>query len=286
MRERKNKSIAKFIPLFFAVFVFMGVHAMWGQERFMLNDGESVKFKLAKQLFDKGKLLLAEGKLDRAERAFLKALEVFPKYSHVAFHLGQIYYKKRNFLKALEHIELAKKHFKYISTFGVNSQLEYLAKLREQRKNLWEEVTDMQYRIDSKNFKGRTEEERYVEFSELREKVDHGKETLRRIDELLRTPVVEEAQMPADYFYLHGNILFRLKKYQDAYFQYLEAVRIAPCYVDAYTNLANLNYIGRRYEEALSYLEKAEKCGSGVDEKFKQILLNALGRSGRKGSEG
>jgi tetratricopeptide (TPR) repeat protein len=283
MSEKKNKSILNFIPLFFVVFTFVGLNSMWGQNRFMLNDGESVKFKLAKQLFDKGKMFLAEGKLDRAERAFLKSLEVFPRYSHSAYHLGQIYYKKRNYLKALENIERAKKNFKYISTFGVNSQLEYFSKLREQRKNLWEEVTDMQYRIDSKNFKGRTEEERYVEYSELRGKVNHGKETLRRIDELLRSPVVQEAKMPADYFYLHGNILFRLKKYQDAYFQYLEAVRIEPCYVDAYTNLANLNYIGRRYEEALAYLEKAEKCGSGVDEKFKRTVLKALGREGEKG---
>lgn len=278
MNKRKNRIRVKCIPVLIVVFFLLAVSTVWGQERFMLNDGESARFKLAKSLFDKGKLLLAEGKLDRAERSFAKSLEVFPKYSHAAYHLGQIYYKKRNYLKALENVELAKKHFKYIATFGVNSQLEYLSRLREQRKNLWEEVTDMQYRIDSKNFKGRTQEEKYVEYSELRGKVNSGKETIRRIDELLRTPVVEEAKMPADYFYLHGNILFCLKKYQDAYFQYLEAVRIEPCYVDAYTNLANLNYIGRRYEEALAYLEKAEKCGSGVDEKFKRTVLKAMGK--------
>jgi len=275
-KGKRNNSIK--YPVVLVVFMLLLGSVARGQQRFMLNDGESNKFMMAKKLFDKGKLLISGGKLDRAERAFKGCLEMFPKYSHAAYHLGQIYYQRKAYKKALEYIELAKTHYDYIATFGVNSQLEYLASLREQKFNLDREVTDMQQRLDTKNFRGRTPEEQYPEISELKTKIAHGKETLRRIDELLRAPQPVKAGVPADYFYLHGNILFRLKNYQEAYIQYLEAAKIEPCYVKAYKNLANLNYIGRRYNEALQYIEKAEKCGAEVDGNLKQIVLKALGK--------
>jgi len=277
MNKGKRGIILKY-PMVLIIFTVLLGSLVWGQQRFMLNDGESGQFKMAKRLFDKGKLLLSEEKLDRAERAFIGCLELFPRYSHSAYHLGQIYYKRKGYKRALEYIERAKTDYDFISTFGVNSQLEYFASLREQKFNLDREVTDMQQRLDTKNFRGKTQEEQFPEISELKTKIAHGKETLRRIDELLRAPQPVKAGIPADYFYLHGNVLFKLKKYQEAYIQYLEAAKIEPCYVKAYKNLANLNFIGRRYNEALIYIEKAEKCGSEVDGKLKKIILKALGK--------
>lgn len=265
-------------PVVLIVFTLLLGSTAWGQQRYMLNDAKSNKFKMAKKLFDKGKLLLSEKKLDRAERAFKGCLELFPEYSHSAYHLGQIYYKRKSYKKALDYIELAKKHYDYIATFGVNSQLEYFASLREQKYNLDREVVDMQQRLDRKDFRGKGEVDSYPEIVELKTKIAHGKETLRRIDELLRAPQPVKAGVPADYFYLHGNVFFKMKKYQEAYIQYLEAVKVEPCYVDAYKNLANLNFIGRRYNEALLYIEKAEKCGSEVDGNLKKIVLKALGK--------
>lgn len=290
--NKGKRNILVTCPVVLVVFTLLVGSLVWGQQRYMLNDGESGQFKMAKKLFDKGKILLSEGKLDRAERAFMGCLELFPKYSHSAYHLGQIYYKRKSYKKAQEYIERAKTHYDFIATFGVNSQLEYFASLREQKVNLDREVTDMQQRLDTENFRGKTEEDSFPEVSELKTKIAHGKETLRRIDELLRAPQPVKAGVPADYFYLHGNVLFKLKKYQEAYIQYLEAAKIEPCYVKAYKNLANLNYIGRRYAEALLYIEKAEKCGSEVDGNLKRIILKALGKTnvgsegGRKGSEG
>lgn len=277
MNKGKRNHLIKY-PVVLVVFILLLGSLARGQQRFMLNDGESNKFMMAKKLFDKGKLLISEGKLDRAERAFKGCLELFPKYSHSAYHLGQIYYKRKSYKKALEYIELAKKHYDYIATYGVNSQLEYLASLRDQKFNLDREVTEMQHKLDTKNFRGKTEEDAFPEISELKTKIAHGKETLRRIDELLRAPQPVKAGVPADYFYLHGNVLFRLKNYQEAYIQYLEAIKIEPCYVKAYKNLANLNFIGRRYKEALAYIERAEKCGAEVDGNLKKIVLKALGK--------
>ncbi len=277
MNRGKHSTIVKY-PVFLVVFTLLLGGLAWGQQRYMLNDAESNKFSMAKKLFDKGKLLLAEQKLDRAERAFKGCLDLFPKYSHSAYHLGQIYYKRKSYKKALNYIELAKEHYDYIATFGVNSQLEYFANLRDQKFNLDREVTEMQQRLDRKAFRGKTEEDSYPEVSELKTKIAHGKETLRRIDELLRMPQPVKAGVPADYFYLHGNVLFKLKKYQEAYIQYLESIKIEPCYVKAYKNLANLNFIGRRYSEALLYIKKAEQCGAEVDANLKKIVLKALGK--------
>ena len=96
------------------------------------------------------------------------------------------------------------------------------------------------------------------------------------INDRLKTPIATVSEMPADYYYVHGNILFKLKKYNESFKQYMETVRANPNHGNAYNNLANLNFMAKRYEKASYYFEKAESCGAKVNPKFKKAILKAM----------
>ena len=281
MKIKKNnpkskKQVTVSVPLVLIVFCLLtGGYLIFGQHRYVLNESEAPKFKLAKQLFQKGQQLLLKKKYNKAVKPFKGCLKIFPKFAHADYYLAQIFYKNENFLQALEHIEKAKENYDYLSKLGVNTQLEYLDRLRSQRMTLRERLTDMKARLE--RLKARGNSMTYApEIAELEAQVASAEHSLRQIDERLRKPIPDEAKMPGDYYYHHGNILFKLKRYGDAFSQYSEAVKTDPCHINALTNLANLKFMARKYQDALSYLEKAEKCGGKVNPKFKETIIKAM----------
>jgi tetratricopeptide (TPR) repeat protein len=272
-------SVSMFISLVLIVsFLLLGGYFIFGQERYMLDESESPKFKLAKQLFQKGQQLLLKEKYDNAIKPFKECLEIFPKYAHADYYLAQIYYKNGNFLQALEHIEKAKDNYDYLSKLGVNTHLEYLERLRTQRMELQEKIRDMETQLERIRARNPNPDVPNPEAEELKSQITTAEHSIRMIDDRLRSPVPDQTKMPADYYYHHGNILFKLKRFGDAFDQYLEAVKTDPCHANALTNLANLKFMARKYQDALSYLDKVEKCGSKVNPKFKEAILKAMGK--------
>ena len=98
------------------------------------------------------------------------------------------------------------------------------------------------------------------------------------INSRLTKPIPTEEETPASYFYLHGNIFFKLRKFEEAYAQYQEAIRINPKFGDAYNNLANLYYMSKQYQKALECLNQAETSGAEVNPALKKAVLKALGK--------
>jgi tetratricopeptide (TPR) repeat protein len=271
-KVRKEVSIS---VVLIVSFLLMGGYFIFGQQRYMLNESEAPKFKLAKQLFQKGQQLLLKEKYNKAVKPFRECLKIFPKFAHADYYLAQISYRNGNFLQALEHIEKAKENYDYLSKLGVNTQLEYLASLRDQKMELRERIMDMKARLE--RLKGRGNPMAYAaQIAELEAQINSAEHSIRMIDERLRKPIPDETKMPADYYYHHGNILFKLKRYGDAFNQYLESAKTDPCHINALTNLANLKFMARKYQDALSYLDKAKKCGGKVNPKFKEAILKAM----------
>jgi len=88
---------------------------------------------------------------------------------------------------------------------------------------------------------------------------------IQQIDFLLRSPFPEAIEVPAGYFYIHGNILYQMGLLDDAAARYKEALRLDPRLGSAYNNLALVSFSRGRYEEALDCLLRAE--GAGAREK-------------------
>ncbi len=266
----KKKVLALFL-------LFMTIQFLSAQQRYTMEEGQASKFKMARQLYERGKQLLAGESFDRAEKSFKDCLEIFPRFSYAGYYLAQLYYSKKDYVMALALLEKAKEDYEYISDYWVKFQLQYLDMLRAEKMELEEKIRDINHIIATKNFKARTPEEQMAEQKDLEGQFSRAQLDLRETEEKIKNTIPSAPEMAASFHFLHGNILFKLKKYNDAYAQYLETVRVNPSFGNAYNNLANLNFMGRRYKEALFYLEKAEKCGVVVNPKFRKDILMALG---------
>ena len=271
---KKQVSVSVVLTVFF---LLIGGHFLFGQQRFMLNQKDALKFKLAKQQLQKGQALLDNGKLKKAEKALKKCIEFFPQFSHADYHLSQIFYKEADFQQALYHIDRARKNYKFVADYWVNSQLEYKKQLRDQKWKLEESKRNMEQRLATKNYNQSSQGAAYAAKQELENRIANARIDIARIDSKLNEPIPSVSEMPAEYHYLYGNILFKFKKFADSFNSYLEAVRVNPCYVNALNNLANLKFMARKYKDALAYLEKAEECGGKVNQKFKEVILKAMG---------
>ncbi len=71
-----------------------------------------------------------------------------------------------------------------------------------------------------------------------------------------------------------GLIYGQKNRPDDAFPCFLKAVELVPEYGPAHLKLAKLYYDRKDYERALLYLDKAEKCGTGIDPQFRGLLLS------------
>jgi TolA-binding protein len=91
------------------VLLLTGENYLFGQKRFMLNEGDAEKSKMATRLFQKGEQLFTKGKFKKAEESFLECLEKFPGHANADYYLARVRYQENDFPAALQHIKNAKK---------------------------------------------------------------------------------------------------------------------------------------------------------------------------------
>jgi tetratricopeptide (TPR) repeat protein len=146
-----------------------------------------------------------------------------------------------------------------------------MEKLRQQKYQTEEDIRTLRQQMtgggSSSNPRGNTQ---------IESRIASLEKTRDMINDRLRAPVPERAEPPADFFYVHANILFKLKKYKEAFDHYHEAVRINPQHGNAYVSLANMDYMAKKYQKALFYLEKAQSCGAQVNPDFRKALYKAM----------
>jgi len=246
---------------------------VFGQKRFMLNESEAEKFKMATRLFYKGEQLFSKGNYKKAKEALDDCLDKFPQYANADYYLGRIYYEEGDYLKALEHIENAKKNYKVLADLGASTQLEYMNKLREEKMAAEESLRNLKQRRSTMRPGQGTGQS-----GEIEDQINQVQKSIDELDQRMKEPLPQVSDPPADFFYIHGNILFKIKKYKDSLDQYLDAVRINPQHGNAYINIANLNFMAKKYERALFYLEKAESCGAKVNPEFRNAIYKAMGQ--------
>ncbi len=240
----------------------------FGQERFLMDQNTFQKFKQAKRLYVKGEQLYLKGKLSRARESLEKCVEVFPKYSEAYFILAQVLYQQKEYAIALDQISNAKTHFKYMSNIRVSTQMEYISTLREQSQKLKEVMRELQERLTASSSDATR--------SRVESAIGATKAQLSQIENRLHSPIPNIEGLPAEYHYVHGNIFFKLKKFQEAHKQYLETIKIDPRHGNALNNLSNLYFMVKKYDKAKEFMDRAEANGVTVSEKFKSVLMKAL----------
>jgi tetratricopeptide (TPR) repeat protein len=266
------KPVEKQIFIYLIVFILLlGPNFSFGQKHFYMKEKEMYeKFKMANKIFLKGKSYFLKENYKKSEKELKKCIETMPEHVKAHFYLSQVLYKKEDFQKALDHIEKAKENFELMADLFAYAHQQYIFQLREQ-----EDILDSQVSALREKLSGTTDADTKRNFEAQIRLLEQKKGTIRS---RLTEPVPPSESIPADYFYFHGNIFFMLKKYQEAFREYLEAIKINPRHGNAYNNLANLYHMGKEYQKALDCLNQAEANGAKINSKLKKAILEALGK--------
>lgn len=274
--RKKNKN--KNLTIQVATFIFLlGTTLIFGQEDFTRDEYKlRQKYKISNSFFQKGRKYFLEGNYKKGEKELRNCLKKMPEHAEASFYLSLVFYNQGDTEKSLEYIEKAKENYKYIIKLKINREQMRILQLQDRKAELQETQQRIEQRLPK--ITGNTEASRR-EKSKLQGEMGRIEGMLGGIDAELRRPmptVQKGEEIPADYFYRHGNVFFKLKRYQEAREQYHEAVKIEPKHGDAYNNLANLSYIDKQYQKALDYLNLAEKYGAKIHPEFKKAVLESL----------
>ncbi len=257
---RKNFKLIKnqiFILLIVFILLF-GANFGFTQKHFYMKEKEIYqKFKAANKNFLKGKELFLKGDYNKAQKELEKCVDKMTEHVEAHFYLSQILYKKGYFHRALEHIEKAKANFEFMADLQIYAYQQYIEQLKRQKEELGMNLLNLKEQLHQTT---NPDTKRALEnqITQVQQKIGVIK---NRISE----PLPSEESIPANYFYFHGNIFFKLKKYQEAHTQYLEAIKINPKHEKAYNNLATLYYMAKQYQKALEYLNQAEANGVEIN---------------------
>jgi pentatricopeptide repeat protein len=266
MKRKKGPFIVLFL-----FFILLCANLSFGQKGFLMTERKVVeKYRLADAKFQKGKGYFIKGKDDKAEKEFRACLEIMPGHADALFFLSQIDYKKGDFNQALADIEKAKENYQHIGEFFTFTHQQRLETLRDEKMKMENEILTLQGQLAM----AKTEEDK----QKIQASINNVRALMMTIDTRLNEPLPDVLKTPADYYYFHGNILFKLNKFQEANDQYLEAIRIEPTHASAYNNLINLYFMGKNYEIALQFINQAEANGVKLNQKLKEAVLKAAGK--------
>jgi tetratricopeptide (TPR) repeat protein len=227
------------------------------------------KYRAAAADLESGQGLLVKGKLDQAEKKFLKVLETLPEHATAAYLLADCYYKRNRAEEGLAAIQRAEANFGNLNRIMFRWQMSQINRFMNEKAQLDEQIRALQIRLAS----ARTDLERQTlqnQITGLQGQQNSGGQRTKE------QQISETYAIPADYYYLHGNLLFKKKEYQPAFEQYSKAVETDPKHGNSYNNIANLYYMSRQYEKAQEFLEKAEANGAKINPAFKEAVAKAL----------
>ncbi len=256
----KNKSIAMFG---LALCALIRIVSAQDKDVALLNEYSRLSDRI-----DKAAAAFKRGDLDKCEKEVLFCLEKLPQHHEAHLLMSQVFSKRGEYPGALEHIRAAED--------GYLKLTEAIAVVEQKRKkaqtdsvaNLIDDVQDYASADSATKNRGSCQPDRYSKALE-----DAKNKLVKEGRWNEKDPAQMMTQVPADYHYLHGNCLFRLKRLPEAEAEYRLAVRINPAFGDAYNNLINILFMEKRLDEARALLAQAEAHKAPVHPGLKKAVL-------------
>ncbi len=238
-------------------------------EAFGLNRKQfSRKYKLANTQFDKCRNYIRKNNFAAAEKTLKKCLKIMPQHVNSHYALSQVYFRTGRYREALHHITQAETHYGSIAQMLTAIRRGEAHQAKQKKAVLRQEIDSY---LGALQIDGACGLPSYI--GTLQGKV-------RDMEEKERLGTLSIGQIPPDFSYLHGNIFFKMKQYNEALRQYLTAVGTNPYFGKAYNNLANLYYMAKDYPKALASLERAEEIGAEYNQALKTAITGAMKTSG------
>jgi len=191
-------------------------------------------------------------------------LQKLPDYFEAHYLLAQVAYEYRDFEGALAHLRVAEKN------------LQDLARLYQSQRDAIRAQDDADLMEAEANFDQLSA--RGVDPSACSGILYRIRQ--RNIDDLqARKGSIHDRELPfsipAQYFFLHGNCLFRLGRPAEAAAHYHLAVETDPAFGPAWNNLLSLECQAGDFAQARADLARAEAAHVAVRPELKQAVLAA-----------
>lgn len=222
------------------------------------------KYKRAKAHFVKGAEHLGKGRLEKVQKEIDASLKILPDYADAHLLSAQLRYQQGQYESALTAVENAESGFGAIRKFYLDSYQDYIDRLREERDQKDARLQELSLELSKAQTPAMKQQ--------IEANITQLKTTLTTLDNRLREWIPKEIDMPADYHYIHGNILFKMKRYTEARGLYEAAVKTDPHHASAYNNLISIFFTQGDTVQAMKFLEQAETNGVPVNEKLKKAV--------------
>ena len=233
------------------------------------------KYKASNAKLEEAKSLFAKGKIDKAEAKIKDCLGIFPKNADARCLQAQIELKRGALEPALASIEGAESSFVEIGQLYSYTHQEMMNDLREQRNKVEESIRAGEEAVSRLRSQPRSEAQALALY-DAEGRLQADRNLIGQIDRQLQNPVPQTMPVPAGYHFIHGNILFKMKRLSDAAAEYQETIRVDPDHGNAYNNLASIYFVAGQYQKALDFLNQAEARGVKINPAFKKDLEQRL----------
>ncbi len=214
-----------------------------------------VAYSKAREHFDRKDLEAARKELDTC-------FELIPAHADAHLLMARLLYVEKDYASSLTEVERARSGYEATAAIVAKMQEERLAGLRDRVREKDDSLADA---------RAHTNPGQQLGYGQPR--ASEEKDELNRILTVQRPTAMG---VPAEYAFVHGNVLLRLQRRDEAAARYEEALRIRPSYSEAANNLAALYLGAGRYEKALEVVSRAESAGSTVNPEMKKAISSAL----------
>lgn len=249
--RRKNRTFR--ISVLINIMVLFFILPVMAQEQDTFQ-----QYRLADPVFDTAKQLYMDGKMADAEHKLNQCLALCPSHSEAHYYLGRIYYRNKDYKKALTHLRRAEANIPAAVEVQALNRKEYAAQLRKRREQLQEQLD------------GASDNESIQEL----------KKNIGVIDNWLKEPRSPGDPFTKRYCNLQGTVLFQLHRYSEARQQFKKVVDLDPKHPNALKNLAVAHFMTREFNYAMECLDRSEKLLGVAYPELKKAVREAQNVSG------
>ena len=223
------------------------------------------KLHLTQPLLNKASDLLATKDWEGAAQQFNRCLEALPESPDACFGMAYICNQTGDLTKALTWIEKAEKASLTLQQTWENQKTSLFKLSQEEQIRLLQFAEDLQNNGMS------------IYSCKSNKLASESMQATQKARAITAKGNTDNSPftIPAEFFSLHGNLLFKLKRWEEAEAQYLKALAMAPNHERCLNNLINLYFISHKIEQAQSWLEKAIQQKVKINPGLAQAVSNA-----------
>jgi tetratricopeptide (TPR) repeat protein len=220
------------------------------------------KYKMAEPFVQKAQKYADQDKFDKCDRELDRCFEAVPDHHSANYVKAQELYKQGDFAAALDRIGRAKAGFIRLAAAMRALQAKMLQGEIDKAQELsdyGEALSDWRAASNATCAVGRIA----VNSTKINENER----------EIQGQMTQKEADVPAEYEYVAGNCLFKMKRLDEAAAAYEAALAIDPAHANAFNNIINVFYVQKRMDDARAWLDRAEKAKVKIHPGLKKAVL-------------